>query len=363
MVDKFASKSSKERSWINETICSADATGILITHLPHIRWACGFTGSNGFLIARKNELHLITDRRYEMQAPLEVNSAVIHIGQNNLIGHTLTAGLVSTGDRLICQSEYVTIAELTRWEALTNDLTVLPYEKILCKPVALKSENAIAGMREAQLISDRVFDEIIELIQPGISENELAAMVDYLHQKYGASGMAFDTIVAFGENSALPHARPSDKKLEYNTPILLDFGCVVNGLSSDMTRTIYYGQPEEEFLEAYAAVQQAQDQAIELVHDGVIASDIDRAARSSLNSSRFGDFFSHSTGHGIGWEVHEWPRISANSDSTLQKGYTVTIEPGVYLPGKFGVRIEDTVLVCSSGCERLSRIGRNLIII
>ncbi len=363
MIGKFVSKFREERSWVHDAIRSADATGMLITHLPHIRWACGFSGSNGFLIVRENELYLVTDSRYESQAPLEVEGAKIHIYQNNLIGHVLKDGLVNSSDRLVYQPEYMTVAELKRWQDLGAELTMLPIEKLLSLPVALKSEDEIAGMRAAQHISDAVFVEVLQSIQPGIRENELAAKIDYLHRKHGASGMAFDTIVAFGENSALPHAHPSEKKLKRNTNILLDFGCEVNGLSSDMTRTVYFGEPEDEFLDAYSAVQEAQNQAVKFVQDGISASDVDLAARYSLNSSQFGEYFTHSTGHGIGWEVHEWPRISSYSDAILQKGFTITIEPGVYLRNKFGIRIEDTVLVRSTDCERISSIGRDLIIV
>ncbi|MXZ17746.1 MAG: aminopeptidase P family protein [Rhodothermaceae bacterium] len=352
-----------QNRWVQETLTSEDATGLLITHLPHIRWACGFTGSNGFLLVRDDELHLFTDRRYETQVTLEVQQAQIHIGSRDLVNHAINKGLVNTTDRLLIQPEYMTLAEFTHWETLLPGISLFLRKNLLNSHVAVKSEDAIARMQQAQLISDSVFKEVCELITPGIRENELAAKIDYHHMIRGASRMAFETIVAFGANSALPHARPSNQKLRIGDPVLLDFGCIFNGYASDMTRTLYCGVPGGEFRTAYKAVQEAQDQAIQVAHDGIKTSEVDQAARSILTSKGLGEFFSHSTGHGIGLEVHEWPRISANSSATLLKGHTVTIEPGVYLPDKFGIRIEDTVVIGSSACERLSHIERDLITI
>ncbi len=354
-------RSAIQGNWIRETLTSEDATGLLITHLPHIRWACRFTGSNGFLLVRKDKLHLFTDRRYETQTTLEIQQAQIHIGPYDLVNHAKNEGLVDAGDRLLIQPEYMTLAELNHWETSFPGISLLPRKNLLNRHVAVKSENAIARMRQAQLISDSVFKEVFESIRPGVCENELAAMINYHHMIRGASGMAFETIVAFGANSALPHARPTNRELRAGEPVLLDFGCILDGYASDMTRTLYCGVPEREFKAAYKAVQEAQDQAVQVAHVGRKASEIDQAARSILASNGLGEFFCHSTGHGIGLEVHEWPRISANSSATLLKGHTVTIEPGVYLPGKFGIRIEDTVVIDSPTCERLSHIERDLI--
>lgn len=350
-------------SWIQETLKSENATGMLITHLPHVRWACGFRGSNGFLLVRDGELHLLTDRRYETQAMLEAHSTMIHIGSHDLVNLTKKKSLVHRYDRLIIQPEYITLAEVHRWEASVRGITLLPKEKLLDRYVALKSEDAIAKMHQAQSVSDAVFNEVVQHIKPGIRENELAAMIDYEHQVRGASRMSFETIVAFGTNSTLPHSRSGSRKLRNGETVLLDFGCTLNGYTSDMTRTLHCGTPNAEFIKVYKAVQEAQDQAIQVARANVKASEIDQAARSRLDSDGFGEFFSHSTGHGIGLDVHEWPRISANSSAILRKGHTVTIEPGVYLPGKFGIRIEDTVLIGADACERLSLIDRNLIIL
>jgi len=350
-------------NWVQETLVSANASVILITHLPHVRWICGFTGSNGFLIIRENEIHLVTDRRYKIQATSEVNDAQLHIGSYNLVDFAKSQGLIVSSDKLLIQPEYMTMASHQQWGKSLHTDCLIPSEKLLDPLVAVKSSDAIAGMRRSQWISDLVFQEICPFIKPGATENELAARIDYYHRKHGASQMAFETIVAFGENSAIPHARPTQRILEPDECVLLDFGGIVDGYASDMTRTLFSGSPSEEFINAYASVCKAQNEAVKKVSDGICCSDVDRAARSSLSDDGYGEFFCHSTGHGIGFEVHEWPSISTRSDTILKKGFTVTIEPGVYFPQKFGIRIEDIVLVESHGGHRLSQIQQNLIIL
>jgi Xaa-Pro aminopeptidase len=272
-------------------------------------------------------------------------------------------GLVNSADKLVIQPEYLTVTELTCWETTIPGISFVPIENLLNKHVAIKSEKAIAGMRRAQAISDTVFKEILQYIQPGIQENELAARVNYHHLKLGASAMAFETIVASGSNSALPHARPGERKLRSGEPLLLDFGCMVDGFVSDMTRTVHLGEPRENFIRAYGAVRMAQKRAISVASAGIEISKVSQVAQDSLKEFGLNEFFIHSVGHGIGIEVHEWPRISSNSSATLHKGYTVTIEPGVYFPGEFGIRIEDTILIDSNTCERLSTVGRDLLVI
>lgn len=348
---------------IRDILRSKDATGIIISHLPHIRWICGFTGTTAFLIARENKFDLLTNSIYETQAASEVCGAEVHIGSHPMAEFAKEEGLVNSEDRLVIQPEYLTVAELTAWESAVPGISFVPVENLLNKHVAVKSVEDIAGMRRAQAISDTVFKEILQHIQPGIRENELAARINYHHLMLGASAMAFETIVASGPNSALPHARPGERKLQTGETLLLDFGCMADGFASDMSRTVHLGEPSEKFIRAYEAVQVAQKRAISSASDGMEVSTVSQIAQDSLKEFGLNEFFIHSVGHGIGLEVHEWPRISSNSSATLRKGYTVTIEPGVYFPGEFGIRIEDTILINSNTCERLSTIGRDLLAI
>lgn len=348
---------------IREILRSKDATGAIISHLPHIRWICGFTGSTGLLIARENRFILLTNRIYETQAAMEVRGAEVHIGSHPMAGFANEEGLVNSTDKLIIQPEYLTVAELTCWETTLPGISFIPIENLLNEHVAIKSEIAIASMRRAQAISDAVFKVILQYIQPGVRESELAARINYHHLMLGASTMAFETIVASGSNSALPHARPSGRKLRSGEPLLLDFGCMVDGFASDMTRTLHLGEPRKEFIRAYRAVQVAQERAISSASAGIEISTVSQVAQDTLKEFGLNEYFIHSLGHGIGMKVHEWPRITSNSSALLQKGYTVTIEPGVYFPGEFGIRIEDTILIDSNTCERLSTIGRDLLVI
>jgi len=348
---------------VREILRSNDATGVIISHLPHIRWICGFTGSTGLLIARENKSNLLTNSIYETQAALEVRGAEVHIGSHPMAEFARDEGLVNSSDKLIIQPEYLTVAELACWKTTIPGISFIPVENLLNEHVAKKSERAIAGMRRAQAISDAVFKVILQYIQPGIRENELAARINYHHLMLGASTMAFETIVASGPNSALPHARPGERKLQSGEPLLLDFGCMVDGFASDMTRTVHLGEPNKKFTRAYEAVQVTQERAISLASGGMEISTMFQVAQNALKEFGLNEFFIHSLGHGIGMKVHEWPRISSNSSAILHEGYTVTIEPGVYFPGEFGIRIEDTILIGSNSCERLSTIGRDLLVI
>ncbi|MXY07530.1 MAG: aminopeptidase P family protein, partial [Rhodothermaceae bacterium] len=327
---------------IREILRSKDATGVIVSHLPHIRWICGFTGSTGLLIARENKFNFLTNSIYETQAALEVRGAVVHIGSHPMAEFAKEKGLVNSSDRLIIQPEYLTVAEFTSWETTIPGISFIPIENLLNEHVAIKSGKEIAGMRRAQAISDAVFKVILQYIQPGVRESELSARINYHHLMLGASKMAFETIVASGLNSALPHARPGDRKLRSGEPLLLDFGCMVDGFASDMTRTVHLGEPSDKFSRAYEAVRVAQERAISSASAGMELSTVFQVAQDTLKEFGLNEFFIHSLGHGIGMKVHEWPLISSNSSAILHEGYSVTIEPGVYFPGEFGIRIEDT---------------------
>ncbi|MYF62940.1 MAG: aminopeptidase P family protein [Rhodothermaceae bacterium] len=348
---------------IREILRSKDATGVIVSHLPHIRWICGFTGSTGLLIARENKFNFLTNSIYETQAALEVRGAVVHIGSHPMAEFAKEKGLVNSSDRLIIQPEYLTVAEFTSWETTIPGISFIPIENLLNEHVAIKSGKEIAGMRTAQAISDAVFKVILQYIQPGVRESELSARINYHHLMLGASKMAFETIVASGLNSALPHARPGDRKLRSGEPLLLDFGCMVDGFASDMTRTVHLGEPSDKFSRAYEAVRVAQERAISSASAGMELSTVFQVAQDTLKEFGLNEFFIHSLGHGIGMKVHEWPLISSNSSAILHEGYSVTIEPGVYFPGEFGIRIEDTILIGSNTCERLSTTGRDLLVI
>ncbi len=213
------------------------------------------------------------------------------------------------------------------------------------------------------MIAEQAFENVLPLIKVGVSEKDIAIELEYQMAKLGSERPAFDTIVASGERGALPHGKASNKKLMGNEFIVFDFGAVYNGYHSDITRTVYFGNPTEEEILVYNIVLEAQKKAEEIIEEGLQCNFVDKVARDIIQENGFGNYFGHGLGHGVGLEIHELPRLSPKSDMVLKKGMVVTIEPGIYIPGKFGVRIEDMVVVDKSGSKILNKLTNDLIII
>jgi Xaa-Pro aminopeptidase len=213
------------------------------------------------------------------------------------------------------------------------------------------------------LLGATLFDRALEVIRPGVREAEVAAEMEYAARKAGAQEMSFTTIIASGERSALPHGRASRAAIPAQAFVVCDFGVILSGYCSDMTRTVYVGRPSAEARGVYQAVKQAQQVAVDTVRPGISVGEVDRAARKSLHKSGLAKYFTHSTGHGVGLEIHEAPRVAAGQTEILRPGMVITIEPGVYVPGKWGVRIEDMVVVTEHGCEVLTPTSKELVAI
>jgi Xaa-Pro aminopeptidase len=226
-----------------------------------------------------------------------------------------------------------------------------------------KDSGEIAKIRDACHLGVELFGRVLQVVRPGVQESEVAGELEFAARKAGVDQMAFPTIVAGGPRSALPHGRASAARIPAAGFIVCDFGVILAGYCSDMTRTVHMGRPQSGARRVYEAVREAQQAALEVVKPGATVGEIDHAARKLLNSRRLGKFFTHSTGHGLGLEIHEAPRVAAGQDEPLQPGMVITIEPGVYLPGRFGVRIEDTVVVTETGCEVLTPCPKELITI
>ncbi len=340
-----------------------DADAALVTFLPDVRWACGFTGSSGILLVLPEAAHFITDGRYRTQAAAEVRGATVHVPGYDLFGSIAAEGLFGGAKTTLLQSEHVTLAEMNRLEELFPEMTWRPMERMLAAFVAEKEPEEIARIRRAQRITDEVFAEILGVIRPGMTEREVAAEIVYGHLRRGAERMAFDPIVAAGPNGALPHARPSDRKLGVGDLVVLDFGGVRDGYASDMTRTVAVGEPGGEARKVYDVVREAQTRALEAARAGMPSNALDAVAREVIAAAGYGDFFTHSLGHGIGLQTHEWPSVSFRTDEPLPENAAVTIEPGIYLPGRFGVRIEDIVVLHADGCENLTGAPKDLIVL
>jgi Xaa-Pro aminopeptidase len=224
----------------------------------------------------------------------------------------------------------------------------------------VKDAAEIELIRRAVRLGSSLFDRILETIHPGISEAEVAWELEYAARKSGADDMSFPTIIASGERSSLPHGRASQAAIPPQAFVVCDFGVILSGYCSDMTRTVYVGRPTAEAHKFYQAVRDAQQAAIEAVRPGVSVGEVDQAARKLLRREGLSKYFTHSTGHGVGLEIHEAPRVAAGLSETLRPGVIITIEPGVYIPGKCGVRIEDMVVVTEHGCEILTATSKEL---
>jgi len=329
----------------------AGLSGLLVTHLPDLRYLSGFTGSSAALAITRFKAQLFTDGRYKSQAADEVKAARVEIVSSSpAVAAVQWLAVQPKVDSAGFDPAHTTVAELVRFKSnLPGRLRksfLVPLEAPLVEPLRLiKDEDELAIMTEAALLGCRLFDHMLGFIRPGIKEIEVAAELEHQARLWGAEGMSFETIVASGARSALPHGRATTLALPRRGFLTLDFGVILKGYCSDMTRTVYFGKPKAEERHAYQAVLEAQEAGVAAVAAGVTCGEVDEAARSILRREGLAEAFSHSTGHGVGLEIHETPRIGAGQATRLQPGMVVTIEPGIYLAGKFGIRIEDMVAV------------------
>ena len=342
---------------------AAGADAALVAHAPDLRWAVGFTGSNGLLLVTGGAAHFVTDGRYRAQASSEVVGADVHVPGGSLVAHVAEAGLLGGAGRVAVQAEHLTVATLDEYRRTLPEVEFVPVENLLSEAVAAKDEAAIEAVRRAQALTCEVFDAVLPFLGPGVAERDVAAEVVYQHLRRGASAMSFEPIVASGPRAALPHARPSSRTVSPGELVVLDMGCVLDGYCSDLTRTVAVGEPHASAREAYEVVRRAQRAAIDAARAGMLGGELDAVARDVIEAAGLGEWFSHSLGHGVGLDVHEWPRLSQQVEHRLPAGATVTIEPGVYLPDRFGVRIEDVVVLREGGAENLTPLPTDLLVV
>jgi Xaa-Pro aminopeptidase len=341
--------------------------GLLMTHLPDVRYLCGFTGSSAALAITRRAARLFTDGRYTTQAAQEVSAAKVEIVSSSPAAHAAQWLAAQSAVSLVgFDPAYTTVADLARLrEALPFSLRrafLQPLPAPLVESLRMvKDENELTLIIEAALIGCRLFDHILTYLRPGLAEFEVAAELEHQARLLGVEGMSFETIVASGRRSALPHGRATAARLPRKGFLTLDFGIIHKGYCSDMTRTVHLGKPSARERNAYHAVLDAQMAAISAVSAGVACGNVDEAARSVLRHAGLADAFTHSTGHGVGLEIHEPPRLGAGQTTHLLPGMVVTIEPGIYLPDEFGIRIEDMVAVTRNGGQVLTPAPKALI--
>jgi len=334
---------------------------LVVTGLPNVRYLSGFTGSNGLLLLSKGQATLFTDPRYTIQASEESDCA-IRIAKGSLYDAAAKVLARRKYRRVGIERNRLTFGGYSELkEKLPLGAVLQPTSGLVEKHRMVKSEAEIEAIRISVVTNSEAFAEATRGIQPDMTETDLAAEIEYRMRRNGAEKPAFETIVAAGVRTALPHAQPTAQKL--HKLLLVDMGCMQAGYASDMTRMLHLGKPGSETRKLYKAVQEAQLTAIGVVQAGVKAGEVDRTARKVLKAYGFEKQFVHSTGHGLGLEIHEAPRLGRQDATYLEAGMVITIEPGAYLEGIGGVRIEDTVLVTESGCEILTPTPKELMIV
>jgi Xaa-Pro aminopeptidase len=343
--------------------------GLLVTHLSDVRYLCGFTGSNAALAVTHSKAELFTDGRYTAQALEETQSARVKITapQQTVLGEAcaLLESSLPKKARAFYDPSHTTVSSLSAMRAALSPGRrgfFSPLRELIVSELRMiKDADELDRMTEAAALGNRLFLAILPHIEPGIAESEITASLEFFARSLGAEAMSFETIVASGPRSALPHGRATARKTPRNGFVTLDFGVILKGYCSDMTRTVCIGKPGRSERFAYDAVLEAQQAAVAAVRPGVTCGEVDEAARSVLRTAGLDEYFTHSTGHGVGLEIHEPPRIARDQKQELKPGIVVTIEPGVYMPGKFGIRIEDMVVVTEKGSKVLTPVTKTLI--
>ncbi|HWX55219.1 MAG TPA: Xaa-Pro peptidase family protein [Verrucomicrobiae bacterium] len=344
----------------------AGVEALLVTHLPNIRYLCGFTGTSGALLmgvgVRPCGSVFFTDGRYTQQAEAEVRGAKVVVSRQPAWMAACARAQKANIARLGFEAEHVSYGVYHQFKRFTRDTMRLKALDGLAERLReTKDLEEIEQIRAAVVLASSLFQSALSVIRPGVSETSVAGELEMQARAAGAEKMSFDTIVAAGLRSALPHGRASSQGIPVSGFIILDYGVILAGYCSDMTRTVHMGPVSQTHRRMYQAVREAQQASIAAVRPGVAAGAVDKAGRDVLKKAGYAAYFSHSTGHGVGMEVHEGPRLAKGQKQRLAPGMIITIEPGIYIPEEGGVRIEDMVLVTESGHEVLTPVTKDLI--
>lgn len=336
---------------------------MLVTSAPGEFYAAGFHGE-GMAVVTPAQTWYYTDSRYIEAAGQLVKDAQVGMIRTGQTYRQLAQDIVSAQGirRLGFEDNYMSVAEYSQWKEEVR-AELVPASEILDLLRMVKDEDELAAMKEAQRVTDEAFSEILNDIKPGVAECEIAAKLTYLMARKGAERNSFDPIVACGANGSKPHAIPSQALIQKGQFVTMDFGCVVGGYCSDMTRTVAVGQPTDEMKFVYDTVLKAQLAGIAAAHGGVTGAEIHNIGAKIIADAGYGDYFGHGFGHSLGIEIHENPRFSPLWDKVIPAGACLSAEPGIYLPGKFGVRIEDVIMLTDDGCIDITRSPKELIIL
>lgn len=353
----------RRQARVVDKLTSEGLDALLVTHLPNIRYLFNFTGSTALALITLEASHLIVDSRYLTQAKQETSG-----GRVILSTRSNEEALV----KLVAKLQLATLGFEARHLAYSSyhylhdklpSIKLLPSYFFVEEIRIVKDPFEVEKLRKALELTWETFNDMIPLVNVGVREKDLAIELEHRLLRAGAAKLSFDTIVASGYRSAMPHGKASPKKIEKNEFVTFDFGVYLDGYASDMTRTVFVGRPKRRERIIYQTVLDAMQRAIDGVKPGLTGRRIDQFARDHIGKAGFGKFFGHGTGHGIGLEVHELPFISKRGKSKVRQGMAFTIEPGIYIPDLGGVRIEDVVVVTESGCEVLTKYPKELVLI
>lgn len=345
---------------IDEILEGKALEGILFFSKENIRYITGFWGEEAVLFISNEKRILFVDPRYFEQAQEEAKGCDVYLMKEGLIKEIAGVLKESGLSRLGVEAQAMTVAAF--WELREHGFELCPLLEELETLRAVKEPWEVEYIIEALRLAEGAFLKVLELVKPGVSEKDLASELEYLMKKMGAEDVAFSSIVLTGPRTSLPHGKPTERRLEWGEPLLFDFGARFKGYCSDQTRTLMFGPQDPELKRIFSAVKEAQIRAIEAIRPGIPCKEVDRIAREYLKEAGLGDFFGHGTGHGVGLAVHEAPSLSPRSKQLLEEGMVVTVEPGVYIRGLGGVRIEDLVLVEEDGARVLSSLAKEVIL-
>ena len=338
--------------------------GLLLTHPPDLAYLTNFTGEDSIGLVAEKDIHLITDFRYEEQAAIEAGWLKLTIRDAKMESALVKAITAAKCKRIGFEANYATVGQIDALaravKEAKKDVELVPLENVMSNIRKVKDDHEIDLIRKSVAVAEEAFDAIRSEIKPGQTENYLAGLLVLELRSRGASNSSFPVIVAAAANSSLPHYRPGETLVQRDQPLLIDWGALVKGYCSDLTRTLMIGRVSAKMKEIYRVVLAAQEAAIEFLRPGVTTMQADRIARDVIEEAGFGKQFGHGLGHGIGRDIHELPTLrKTGGEEELRPGMIVTVEPGIYLPGEGGVRIEDDVLITHSGCEVLSSIDKS----
>lgn len=341
--------------------CSLNA--LLLTDLRNIRYLCGFSGSEGVLLVSRDNAWFLCDSRYTAQAAEEVQGAEVR--ECGAVRIDTVASLANEYklDRIGFEAAHTTVSAFRRMSEKLSGIELVEIGSGLDEIRICKDHAEIEQLKAVASLSSLALASVLSDIKPGVREVEIALALELEMRRRGAEGKAFDFIVASGERGAMPHGRASDKIIQSGDMVTIDFGALKDGYHSDETVTVACGNPGIRASEIHAIVKSAHDLAIDAVRPGISCKDLDEVARSYIRDKGYGDYFGHGLGHGIGMEIHEMPTLSPRSSAVLEEGMAITIEPGIYIPGFGGVRIEDTVIVTGGGCEVITSADKQLLIL